>query len=218
MQSNAELLRTLRESLPGAGLRLTPIPGTSLELWLLDPDTIDMRAATRALADSPPYWAIAWPAGVALARLLMEQPELVRGKRVLDFGAGSGIAALAAAKAGAVYVAACDVDVVAHAACRINALTNQCNISTGATIAPDHWDVVLTTDVLYDADNLAQVQSIVRECGAAIVGDCRFRGAPTAEFQLLFQARADMIPSFGDAQFESVQMYVKQGYTIQPNH
>jgi predicted nicotinamide N-methyase len=73
---------------------------------------------------APPYWAFAWPGGQALGRYVLDHPEFVRGKRVLDFGAGSGLVALAAAKAGALHVTAADIDPTAAAAIRANARAN----------------------------------------------------------------------------------------------
>lgn len=113
--------------------------------------------ATQATLDDhdlpPPYWAFAWPGGQALARYLLDHPEAVRGKRVLDFAAGSGLAAIAAARAGAAQVTAADIDPFAAAAIAMNARAN------GAAIAimtsdpidePVAWDVVLAGDICYE--------------------------------------------------------------------
>ncbi len=68
----------------------------------------------RAVAPQPPpFWAFAWPGSQALARYLLAEPALVRGKRVLDFGAGGGLAAIVAAYPGATHVLACDLDAIA---------------------------------------------------------------------------------------------------------
>src|SRR5260221_11755681 len=73
-----------------------------------------------AAPQPPPFWAFAWPGSQALARYLLDRPEIVRGKRVLDFGAGGGLAAIAAASLGATHVLAVDIDPVAAAAQRLN--------------------------------------------------------------------------------------------------
>src|SRR6266581_1789142 len=70
---------------------------------------------------TPPYWAFAWAGGQALARFLLDHPERVAGRAVLDFGAGSGLVAIAAAKAGAASVTAADIDPFAAAAIAANA-------------------------------------------------------------------------------------------------
>ena len=101
----------------------------------------------------PPYWAFAWPGGQALARHLLDHPDIVRGQRVLDFAAGSGLGAIAAAKAGAASVAAAEIDRFAIAAIGLNATLNGVPI---ASIERDivgeagAWDVILAGDVCYE--------------------------------------------------------------------
>jgi predicted nicotinamide N-methyase len=101
----------------------------------------------------PPYWAFAWAGGQALARYILDNPGIVRGKRVLDIGAGSGLVGLAAAKAGAASVLAADIDAHACAAIRLNAAVNGCDIAvtqddligTGGD-----WEVILVGDLFYE--------------------------------------------------------------------
>ena len=105
----------------------------------------------------PPYWAFAWPGGQALARHILDHPELARGKRVLDFAAGGGIAAIAAARCGAIATAA-EVDPVAAVALAMNATLNAVAVSVltadltarAARDAARDWDVVLAGDVFYE--------------------------------------------------------------------
>jgi predicted nicotinamide N-methyase len=101
----------------------------------------------------PPYWAFAWPGGQTLARHLLDHPALVRGRRVLDFAAGSGLAAIAAAQAGATCVSAADIDSFALAAIGLNAAANSVTleiIGDDLTDRPNAWDVVLAGDVCYE--------------------------------------------------------------------
>ena len=109
---------------------------------------------------SPPFWAFAWPGAQALARYVLDTPSVVRGRRVLDFAAGCGLAAIAAARADAAFVAASEIDRLAMAAIRINALLNGVAVTaTGADLAAardpgsgaEGWDVVLCGDVCYEA-------------------------------------------------------------------
>ena len=99
-------------------------------IWLATEETLAQGAVP------PPYWAFAWAGGQALARYLLDHPETVAGRAVLDFGAGSGLVAIAAAKAGAASVTAAEIDHFAAAAIAANAALN------GVTIE------VLTSDVL----------------------------------------------------------------------
>jgi predicted nicotinamide N-methyase len=101
----------------------------------------------------PPYWAFAWAGGQALARYVLDHPELVRGKRVLDFGSGSGLVAIAAAKAGAERVTAADIDGFANAAIRLNATANSAIVSatTDDLIGSDgNWRTILVGDMCYE--------------------------------------------------------------------
>jgi predicted nicotinamide N-methyase len=106
----------------------------------------------------PPFWAFAWAGGQALARTLLDAPERVRGKRVLDFASGSGLTAIAAARAGAAAVVAVDLDPLAAAAIALNAAWNGAAVEVRCTdlcveAALPAWaeaDVVLAGDVCYD--------------------------------------------------------------------
>lgn len=104
---------------------------------------------------APPYWAFAWPGGQALARLVLDEPGLVAGRTVLDFAAGSGVAAIAAARAGAARVEASEIDRMAIEAIRLNAEANGVVVETLAsdvtTLDPGSWDVILAGDVCYEA-------------------------------------------------------------------
>ena len=101
----------------------------------------------------PPYWAFAWAGGQALARYLLDNPALVRGKRVLDIGSGSGLVGLAAAKAGAASVLAADIDAFACAAIRLNAAANACTVAVTQDDligTAGEWDVILVGDLFYE--------------------------------------------------------------------
>ncbi|TDK34489.1 methyltransferase [Rhizobium deserti] len=103
----------------------------------------------------PPFWAFAWAGGQGLARYVLDHPEVVSGKRVLDFASGSGLVAIAARLAGATEVLAADIDPWASTAVALNANDNQVDIGfTGNNLIgqPVDADVVLAGDVFYDRD------------------------------------------------------------------
>jgi predicted nicotinamide N-methyase len=124
-----------------------------LRLHLLTPDSPHWHASDPQ-ALGWPYWAVAWPGGQALARHVLDHPDLVRGRRVLDFGSGGAVAGLAAAKAGAASVLCADVDPLAAEAARANAVLNGLPLETtiedlvGTARGP--WDVVLAGDVCFE--------------------------------------------------------------------
>lgn len=112
----------LEQTRPG---RATLVPEIALRLASEAVPLWQATEATLAVTGlPPPYWAFAWPGGQALARELLDRPDWVRGRRVLDVGAGGGIAAIAAAKAGAAAVTAAEIDRFALAALAINAADN----------------------------------------------------------------------------------------------
>jgi len=102
----------------------------------------------------PTFWAFAWAGGQALARYVLDNPELVAGKRVLDFGAGSGLAGIAAALAGAAKVSAAEIDPIAIIALQLNAHANKVMLASveGDIVGQitQDWDVVLAADVCYE--------------------------------------------------------------------
>ena len=139
----------------------------------------------------PPYWAFAWAGGQALARHLLDHPALVAGRNVLDFGAGSGIVAIAAAKAGA-RVTAAEPDRFALAALALNAALNGVAIATedGDALAGDEsWDAVLAGDMCYErplAERLvAWLTARARDGALILLGDPGRAYLPTTGLRAL---------------------------------
>ncbi len=125
----------------------------------------------------PPFWAFAWAGGQALSRYLLDHPKVVRGKRVLDFAAGSGLQGIAARLAGAATVEAVDIDAFACAACRLNAAANAVEITVKEAdiVGSDNpgWDVVLAGDICYEGPAAARITAWLRRLAApGDSGDC----------------------------------------------
>ncbi len=123
----------------------------------------------------PPYWAFAWVGGQALSRYVLDTPELVRGKRVLDFAAGCGMTAIAAAMAGAAVSEAAEIDPMAVDALLFNADLNKvavqavCDDLVGQ---PNRWDVILAGDICYERPMAERVFVWLKDCarqGAAVL-------------------------------------------------
>lgn len=130
--------------------------------------------------DAPlPYWAFAWGGGLALVRYLEEHPDAVAGRRVLDLGSGSGLCAIAAARAGAATVGAVDIDPFAVAAIRLNARANSCRVSTVQrdmlNESPPAVDVILAGDTWYEGRLAERVLAWLQRARAhgieVLVGD-----------------------------------------------
>jgi predicted nicotinamide N-methyase len=142
-------------------------------LYLATEITPIWQATEETLARSalpPPFWAFAWAGGQALARFLLDHPERVAGRSVLDFGAGSGLVAIAAAKAGAASVLAAEIDHFAAAAIAANAALNRVAIAVTTTDVLDavgpRWGVVTAGDVCYERPMADRVTGWLRGLAA----------------------------------------------------
>ncbi|RMQ40627.1 hypothetical protein ALQ04_100071 [Pseudomonas cichorii] len=216
MIAPAQLQQELSQLLGDARLVATELPGTDLKLWLIDADNMDRAFSpdeTRRILEEPPYWSFCWASGLALARFLAKQPQWVAGKRVLDFGAGSGVAGIAAARAGAAEVVACDLDPLALAACQANAELNavQLNYSADFFAEADRFDLILVADVLYDRANLPLLDQFL-SCGQqALVADSRVRDFRHAAYRRLAMLHAHTLPDLAEPhEFRDVSLYHAQ--------
>ncbi|BAN46402.1 methyltransferase [Metapseudomonas resinovorans] len=213
MSAPERLQDALNQLLGDASLGAQTLPGTDLRLWLIDPDNMHRAFSpeeTRRILEEPPYWCFCWASGLALARWLAEKPEWVAGKRVLDFGAGSGVAAIAAAKAGAAEVVACDLDPLALDACRANAELNGVTLrySTDFFQEEDRFDLVIVADVLYDRANLPLLDHFLSRGRQALVADSRVRDFQHPLYTRLAVLDACTWPDLAEpAEFRSVSLY-----------
>ena len=165
-----------------AETRLRPVPhAPEISLHVADEATELWQKTEDELGEiglAPPFWAFAWAGGQALARYILDHPETVRGQRVLDFASGSGLVAIAAMKAGAAEVTACDIDPFAIAAIGINAEANGVSVTAlQADIVGQEggWDTVLAGDICYERDLAARVTdwllTLSRRGATVLIGD-----------------------------------------------
>jgi predicted nicotinamide N-methyase len=209
----AHLQGALSELLGDARLVVSELPDTTLKLWLIDAENMDRAFTpeeTRRILHEPPYWSFCWASGLAMARYLAEQPHWVAGKRVLDFGAGSGVAAIAAAKAGALEVVACDLDPLAIDACRANAALNGVELQYSLDFfqEADRFDLILVADVLYDRANLPLLDEFLSRGREALVADSRVRDFQHPIYQRLEMLEAFTMPDLAEpAEFRNVSLY-----------
>lgn len=164
--------------------RLLPVPhAPEISLHVADEATALWQKTEDELGEiglPPPFWAFAWAGGQALARYILDNAELVKGHRVLDFASGSGLVAIAAAKAGAAHVTASEIDAFAAEAIVINAALNgvadQISVSVANMIGTDDgWDTVLAGDICYQRDIAERVtiwlQQLSRRGAQVLIGD-----------------------------------------------
>jgi predicted nicotinamide N-methyase len=215
MNADIELLGArLQQILPGATLREQCLPASpTVRLLLLQEDypqgELDPEAVQRVM-DNPLYWVFCWASGQVLARYLLAHPELVRGKRVLDFGCGSGVVAIAAALAGAREVVACDIDPLALAASRVNAVLNGVSL----TFAEDfhgvagELDLIIVADVLYDRGNLAWLGQFLDRAGTVLLADSRVKSFDFPPYRQIARERSNTLPDLDEsAEFRDVRIY-----------
>jgi predicted nicotinamide N-methyase len=168
--------------------------GSSSGLW---------RLAERDENFGTPYWAYDWGGGLALARHVLDHPDIIVGRRALDLGAGSGIVGIAALQAGAKEVIAADTDPYAIAATVLNAAANGVAVLTflgDLTVgSPPAVDIVLVGDLFYDHDLAERVTIFLDQCLEAnvevLIGDPWRAFLPRPRLQLLAEYPG---PDFGD--------------------
>lgn len=213
MTAPIHLQQALSGLLGDARLVVSELPACDLKLWLIDAHNMDRAFSpeeTRRILHEPPYWSFCWASGLALARYLAANPEWVAGKRVLDFGAGSGVAGIAAVKAGALEVVACDLDPLALGACRANAELNGVTLGYSADFfaEADRFDLILVADVLYDRANLPLLDQFLTRGREALVADSRVRDFQHADYQRLGILEALTLPDLAEPwEFRRVSLY-----------
>ena len=166
----------------------SPTPRSGLNGWL----------AGEGQDEAPPYWAYAWGGGAVLALYLQDHPELVSGRTVLDFGAGSGLVGIAALKAGAANAWAIEPDPVAQVALRLNAEANGVDLPLWIGAEWPNVDVVLAGDVFYLPEVVDRTLPILTEAAArgatVIIGDPFRRDLPLDRLTLLAEYQ---VPDMG---------------------
>ena len=163
----------------------------------------------------PPYWAFAWAGGQALARYMLDNPELLQGKRVLDLGSGSGLTAIAAMKAGAASVLASDIDRMALAAIHLNAARNKVAVATTAedllARPPEAYDVVLVGDLFYERSLADLVSNFIDRASSqgalVLIGDPQRNYFPKGRFLAAAEYRVPVTRELEDAEVKRTAVW-----------
>jgi predicted nicotinamide N-methyase len=167
--------------------------------------------------DAPPFWAFPWAGGQGLARYVLDHPETVAGRHVLDVASGSGLVAIAAAKAGARTVTAGDIDENALAAIALNAAANgtpqviPCKLDLASGDAGAAADVILAADVFYQRDLAAMALAFLkaaRRAGAMVLAADPARAfVPRAELTALMSYEIPVLTVLEDTPVKTVTIY-----------
>lgn len=194
-----------------AHTRLMPVPhAPEIRLHVADEATELWHKTEEelgAIGLPPPFWAFAWAGGQALARYLLDHPDTVAGRRVLDFASGSGLVAIAAARAGAAAVEACDIEPFALAAMSLNAAAN--GVAIGPRCADlvgtdEGWDAVLAGDIFYERDTAERVTgwlcALAGRGAAVLIGDPGRSYLPKARLDKLAEYEVPVTRALEDAE------------------
>ena len=210
----ASLAEAIQRTLPRGRLAVSrPAGCPSLPLYLFDPQVLEgplSHDEAQAVVAEPAYWSFCWASGQVLAQWILQHPEEVEGRRVLDFGSGSGIVAVAAARVGAAEAIACDLDEDALAAARANAELNGVRITTcnDWRRRPENLDLITAADVLYDRDNRPFLQAFREAAGDVLLADSRVRDLQEPGYRVVGTVAATTWPDLNEfEEFNQVRLY-----------
>ncbi|MCK9504912.1 MAG: 50S ribosomal protein L11 methyltransferase [Porticoccaceae bacterium] len=207
----------LQQRIPGSRLEAAALPQVpELRLYLINSDYPRdglSREQAEALMDNPPYWAFCWASGQVLARLILDNPQWVSGKTLVDFGAGSGVVGIAAKMAGAQRVILCDLDSQALAVAELNAAL--CGVNVELSTSLDDIvalklenSLVTVADVFYDRDNLPLLASLQTHFTAVLVADSRLKGQPLPRMDIIARHSSHTVPDLDESvEFNRVVVY-----------
>jgi predicted nicotinamide N-methyase len=208
------LTACIQKMLPDASLSIQALPQCpEIKLWLVDPIPMQRQFSQDeilAIQAYPAYWAFCWASGQVLARHIIDNPELVRNKRVMDFGAGSGVVAIAAMMAGAKQVIACDIDPDALLSCQENAKLNHVELELHGDLFEfnQEIDLLIAADVLYDKANLPLLEVFLNKAPAVLVADSRVKNFDFPPYQTIGQTDSFTVPDLDELdEFRLVNLY-----------
>ncbi|MGI1679867.1 MAG: 50S ribosomal protein L11 methyltransferase [Cellvibrionaceae bacterium] len=217
---NNALTAFVQELLPDARVESISLPDAApLKLYLLNEDFPKGKLpndVANKLMEQPFYWAFCWASGSALAELILKQPELVSGKRIVDFGCGSGVVAIAAALAGAKKVIACDIDPMALLAAKENAVLNNADISYSDDFldviknkGQVYWDLIVAADVLYDRENMQWLDVFTKSADEVLLADSRVKNFSHPCFKKISEISSCTFPDLDESnEFKTVNIYI----------
>lgn len=211
---DSRLNQQLQRTLPATAVLATRLPlCPEIQLYLIDPANMQRAFNSdeiRLILQNTPYWCFCWASGQALAYYLLRRRELCAGKRIVDFGAGSGVVAIAAALAGAAAVTACDIDPDALAAVQANAALNNVAVACRQSIAQIDGpiDLIIAADVLYDRDNFHYLAEFLSLAPEILVADSRVKNFDVPPYRHIAAIQAATWPELEEAaEFRRIAIY-----------
>jgi predicted nicotinamide N-methyase len=198
--------------------RLRPVPhAPEISLHVADEATELWQKTEDELGQiglPPPFWAFAWAGGQALARYILDHPELVRDRSVLDFASGSGLVGIAAAKAGAAAVTAVDIDAFAVSAIDLNAAANGVSLTAvnADWVGQDQgWATILAGDICYEQDLarrvIAWLSTLAQGGATVLIGDPGRSYLPVDRLEALAVYEVPVTRSLEDAEVKRTSVW-----------
>ena len=211
-----ELQAQMQRKIPNATLSITTLPqAPEIQLALIDgayPQADLTFQQVEELMDNPPYWAFCWASGQIMARYLLDNADLIRGRTIIDFGCGSGVVAIATAIAGAKQSIGLDIDLNALKVSHLNAELNQVDIELSDCINTVNIDkskaTLLIADVFYDAENIPLLQEFIDDYDDVIIADSRVKPEALPGVVEVARFSSCTVPDLAEASdFNSVGVY-----------
>ena len=205
--------RYLRSLLPGCSLHSQALPlCPEISLYLINPDYPQHALVSETISrlmNEPPYWSFCWASGQVLARHILDHPQWVAGRHVVDFGSGSGVVGVAAAMAGAGRVSCIDHDPFARQAIVANALLNRVELQVHDSLMAG--DVVTVADVLYDRGNFPWLERFLERADKVLVADSRVKDFDHPPYREIARRQSCTWPDLDEsAEFRDVRIYLAE--------
>ncbi|WP_283789316.1 class I SAM-dependent methyltransferase [Bermanella sp. WJH001] len=205
----------IKNMLSDARISIQALPQCpDISLYLVDPVTMNRAFdldEIRRIWEHTAYWAFCWASGQVLAQHILDHPELVKDKKILDFGSGSGVVAIAAMKAGAKQAIACDIDPDALISCAENAKLNGVSIELSDdlfTIQDNDIDLLIAADVLYDRANLSFLDTFFEYAQEVLLADSRIKDFSHPQYRHIRKQESFTVPDLDELdEFRYVNLY-----------
>lgn len=209
-----KLTQMIQKTLSAGRIERSVLPQCpEIDLYLLNADFPQDALSpeeARAIMSEPAYWVFCWASGQALSRWILDNPDLVKGKCILDFGTGSGVVAVAAAKAGAARVIACDIDPLAQQAARANCRLNDVSVEVCGdwNEIEEEVDLIIVADVLYDKENLPLLDQFIARAPEVLVADSRVKNFNIPPYKKIAELESTTLPDLDEFdEFRQVRIY-----------
>lgn len=212
--SHASLDALIKNMLADASVTIQTLPQCpQIKLWLVEPEAMRRpfsQDEILSIQKYPAYWAFCWASGQVLAREILANPHWVKGKKVMDFGAGSGVVAIACVMAGAKEVIACDIDPDALLSCQANGQLNNTEYRLHGDVFEfdESLDLLIAADVLYDKANLPLLEIFRQKANEVLVADSRVKHFDFPPYQRIGREESFTVPDLDELdEFRWVNLY-----------